>query len=173
MTLSGRIKLDASFRSEINNRSSGIKISDIIDDQTVVDIDVYHINDVFDEYLMFRPYGEGNPAPKVRIKNLDLIPKGSDCYRWLNDSHKAVLLYSQYINAITFTNGEEYEKIGLPKCITLTGSFSVNYFNKKIDKRIIFDTIEAAKKEPMKTSFAKRLERRAKSRYGNESAFSL
>ena len=162
-----------SFRSEINNCSSGIKISDIIDDQTVVDIDVYHINDVFDEYLMFRPYGEGNPAPKVRIKNLDLIPKGSDCYRWLNDSHKAVLLYSQYINAITFTNGEEYEKIGLPKCITLTGSFSVNYFNKKIDKRIIFDTIEAAKKAPMKTSFAKRLERRAKSRYGNESAFSL
>lgn len=120
---------------------------------------------VFEEIEKFRPYGEGNPALRIRVEGLQLEPVGNSCYRQIGESGIRLYLPGD-AEAVSFSLYQEYShRLQFPSCVNLTGTFSVNYFNGVKKDQILFDSIEQYE-QMQKTLMERQLSERAHARYG-------
>lgn len=124
---------------------------------------------VFEEVMRYSPYGQGNPAPVLRLKNLAVVPvrteDGMSNFRYLKNN-AGILIHATDYSCISFKEPERYAAIGAPGCIDLVGSVQLHYYKGKFDYRFEFSGLEESShnQKPEKSGFAKRLEQKARDR---------
>lgn len=120
---------------------------------------------VFKEVEKFQPYGEGNPALRIRVEGIRLEPVGNACYRQIGESGVRLYLPGK-AEAVSFSLYPEYASLHYPSCVDLTGICSINYFNGIKKDQIFFDSIGKHERMHQKTLMECRLSARANARYG-------
>ena len=142
------------------NASLGKKPEEIASD-TLYDIEISkgNIDAAMEEIYKFKPYGEGNPAPVVLIKDLTLIPDGTEHYRTL--SANGIKLNAGNIVGISFDCAEKYLALGAPKKVDLVGNLSKSYFRGNVTRQIEFSDVEISETKSVKTALQLALEKRA------------
>ena len=124
---------------------------------------------VFEEVIRYSPYGQGNPAPVIRLKNLAVVPvrteDGLSNFRYLKNN-AGILIHATDYSCISFKEPERYVAIGAPGCIDLVGSVQLHYYKGKFDYRFEFSGLEESghNQKPGKSGFAKLLEQKARDR---------
>ena len=122
---------------------------------------------VFEEVIRYSPYGQGNPAPVIRLKNLAVVPvrteDGLSNFRYLKNN-AGILIHATDYSCISFKEPERYVAIGAPGCIDLVGSVQLHYYKGKFDYRFEFSGLEESghNQKPGKSGFAKLLEQKAR-----------
>lgn len=130
---------------------------------------------VFEEVIRYSPYGQGNPAPVIRLKNLAVVPvrteDGLSNFRYLKNNAGILIHATDYI-CISFKEPERYVAIGAPGCIDLVGSVQLHYYKGKFDYRFEFSGLEESghNQKPGKSGFAKLLEQKARDRTAKRNA---
>lgn len=129
---------------------------------------------VFNEVLRYSPYGQGNPAPVLYIKNLAVVPtrtdQGNANFRYLKNN-SGILIHTTDYSCMSFNQPEKYGAIGAPGCINLIGNVQLHHYRGKFDYRFEFaDIEESSKKKPAKSGFAMLLEQKAKQRTAERAA---
>ena len=130
---------------------------------------------VFEEVIRYSPYGQGNPAPVIRLKNLAVVPvrteDGLSNFRYLKNN-AGILIHATDYSCISFKEPERYVAIGAPGCIDLVGSVQLHYYKGKFDYRFEFSGLEESghNQKPGKSGFAKLLEQKARDRTAKRNA---
>lgn len=130
---------------------------------------------VFEEVIRYSPYGQGNPAPVIRLKNLAVVPvrteDGLSNFRYLKNN-AGILIHATDYSCISFKEPERYVTIGAPGCIDLVGSVQLHYYKGKFDYRFEFSGLEESghNQKPGKSGFAKLLEQKARDRTAKRNA---
>lgn len=130
---------------------------------------------VFEEVIRYSPYGQGNPAPVIRLKNLAVVPvrteDGLSNFRYLKNN-AGILIHATDYSCISFKEPERYVAIGAPGCIDLVGSVQLHYHKGKFDYRFEFSGLEESghNQKPGKSGFAKLLEQKARDRTAKRNA---
>ena len=130
---------------------------------------------VFEEVIRYSPYGQGNPAPVIRLKNLAVVPvrteDGLSNFRNLKNN-AGILIHATDYSCISFKEPERYVAIGAPGCIDLVGSVQLHYYKGKFDYRFEFSGLEESghNQKPGKSGFAKLLEQKARDRTAKRNA---
>lgn len=130
---------------------------------------------VFEEVIRYSPYGQGNPAPVIRLKNLAVVPvrteDGLSNFRYLKNN-AGILIHATDYSCISFKEPERYVAIGAPGCIDLIGSVQLHYYKGKFDYRFEFSGLEESghNQKPGKSGFAKLLEQKARDRTAKRNA---
>lgn len=130
---------------------------------------------VFEEVIRYSPYGQGNPAPVLHLKNLAVVPvrteDGMSNFRYLKNN-AGILIHATDYSCISFKEPERYVAIGAPGCIDLVGSVQLHYYKGKFDYRFEFSGLEESghNQKPGKSGFAKLLEQKARDRTAKRNA---
>lgn len=130
---------------------------------------------VFEEVIRYSPYGQGNPTPVIRLKNLAVVPvrteDGLSNFRYLKNN-AGILIHATDYSCISFKEPERYVAIGAPGCIDLVGSVQLHYYKGKFDYRFEFSGLEESghNQKPGKSGFAKLLEQKARDRTAKRNA---
>lgn len=130
---------------------------------------------VFEEVIRYSPYGQGNPAPVIRLKNLAVVPvrteDGLSNFRYLKNN-AGILIHATDYSCISFKEPERYVAIGAPGCIDLVGGVQLHYYKGKFDYRFEFSGLEESghNQKPGKSGFAKLLEQKARDRTAKRNA---
>lgn len=149
------------FREALNNT---LKDTAYNEDSVVADliIDSKELPEIISEYNKFGPYGEGNPAPVIFIKNYTLYPiKGSDLY--MDIGTNGIKMANQFIQAVSFFGADEYREMGSPTEIGLLGTIGKNYYNEELKDQFFIEKFlpaETNKENIIKTPFQLMLEKR-------------
>ena len=77
------------------------------------------------EVEQYAPYGIGNPVPTFFMKDLTLMPNGSEYYKFIS-GEEGVKLFGEDFDAVSFHGREEYRELGYPRHVSLYGTLSVN-----------------------------------------------
>lgn len=147
------------LRKELN-QSLGKKPKEIAADVYYdIEISKADVSSVMAEVNRFKPYGEGNPAPVVLIRNLTLIPDGAEHYKLLNAG--GLKLNAGNVTGISFDCTDKYLAMGTPSKVDLVGTLSQSFFRGNITNQIEFTDIEASEAATQKTALQMALEKRA------------
>lgn len=122
------------------------------------------IETLMKELDQYAPYGEENPSPIIMIKNLNLLPFGSEYFQTIS-AGKGIKLIAAELEAVSFDGAEGYKKWNNPKQVTLVGTLSCNYFNGKSKIQMEYQKVIPVETLLKKSPFALALERRALGRY--------
>lgn len=127
-----------------------------------------HVLKVFGEVLRYSPYGQGNPAPVLYLKNLAVVPirteNGTANYRYLKNN-SGILIHTTDYSCMSFNEPEKYAAMNAPGCINIIGTAQLHHYRGKFDYRFEFSDIEeSGHAKPAKSGFAMLLEQKAKDR---------
>lgn len=122
------------------------------------------IETLMKELDQYAPYGEENPSPIIMIKNLNLLPFGSEYFQTIA-AGKGIKLIAAELEAVSFDGAEGYKKWNNPKQVTLVGTLSRNYFKGKSKIQMEYQKVIPVETLLKKSPFALALERRALGRY--------
>ena len=111
------------------------------------------------EVNRFKPYGEGNPAPVVLIRDLTLIPDGSEHYKLLNAN--GLKLNAGNVVGLSFDCTEKYLALGAPSKVDLVGTLSQSFLRGNVTNQIEFSDVAASETQGKKTALQLALEKRA------------
>lgn len=84
---------------------------------------------VLAEIRKYAPYGEGFPAPVVRVNNYHLIKNYGKYYREIGD--KGISLNGANSEAISFNMKEKFRTLGNPLTLNIVGTVGYSSFSKK------------------------------------------
>lgn len=129
-------------------------------------IHVSDMDSVFSDVVKYGPYGVGNPELRIHINNIKLLPKGNGYYHPFGNGGVRFNMDAAVTDAMSFSLYDRCEKLKFPERVNLTGMFSVNYFNGRQIRRIIFDDIEECAVPRNKSLISRRISERAEARYG-------
>ena len=127
-----------------------------------------HVLKVFGEVLRYSPYGQGNPAPVLHLKNLAVVPirteNGMANFRYLKNN-AGILIHTTDYSCMSFNEPEKYAAMNAPGYIDLIGTVQLHHYRGKFDYRFEFSDIEeSGHAKPAKSGFAMLLEQKAKDR---------
>lgn len=144
-----------------------------VEKSTVYDVELdgrkrNHVLKVFGEVLRYSPYGQGNPAPILRLRNLAVVPirteNGMANFRYLKNN-SGILIHTTDYSCMSFQEPEKYAAMNAPGCIDLIGTVQLHHYRGKFDYRFEFSDIEeSGHAKPVKSGFAMLLEQKAKDR---------
>ena len=123
------------------------------------------IRQIIEDVDRFRPYGQGNPAPVIYLKNLALIPQvGNQYFRYLGEGNAAVKLNSVELDCISFEDVTKYEKMGSPAIINAVGTLTKSYYMGNTRDQLEFFEIEPGTEKRKQSTLAALIAKKAAER---------
>jgi single-stranded-DNA-specific exonuclease len=77
----------------------------------------------------YAPYGEGFPAPVVRVNGYNLVKQYGEFYSYIGEN--GVRLHGANSEAISFTMKEKFKNLGTPLNLNIVGTLGYSRFTKK------------------------------------------
>ena len=148
----------STFTEEIN---SVIEIkTEETDDYYDIVVTPNEVTILYEELKKFKPFGQGCPAPVIKIENFNALPSGSEFYSVMGDGTHLKLVGKGF-KCVCFGLVPKYFSLGSPKCMDLYGTLNLSEFNGK--KEISFEAVDFEKKEKdTKTSLALKIANKLK-----------
>lgn len=128
-----------------------------------LEVNCEEVEEILNEITRFGPYGQGNPAPVLYIRNIFLTPVGSSHYRYLGN-RSAIKLNARLFDCISFDNISRYESIGAPMSVDVVGKATLNCYMGDFRYQIEFTEISESTRKRSST-LANLLADRATKRY--------
>ena len=94
-----------------------------------IEIEEGEIPEIYDDIRKYAPYGEGFPAPIVRVNNFNLMKNFGKYYRYIGE--QGVSFNAAHSEAVTFSLREKFKSIGTPLNMNIIGSVGYSKFSKR------------------------------------------
>lgn len=93
------------------------------------EISEQEIPEIYSEIRKYAPYGEGFPAPIVRVNDYNLIKSYGKFYRYIGEN--GVSLNGANSEATTFQLKEKFKALGSPLSLNIVGTIGYSRFSKR------------------------------------------
>ena len=130
------------------------------DDEYLLEIKSYEVAHIYQELVKYAPYGEHNPMPVFKIRDIHLLPDNSgQPFRIMAVRH--IKFHSEFFNIVAFDFAEKYmaikenPKMDENHIDTLYGTIGLNWYKGFATLQIETTGIEFRKRCNEPTAFAK------------------
>ena len=124
-----------------------------------IEVKVDELENFYGTLQLYEPFGAGNKPPKVTIPDMELYPRNGALFSLLGTD--GVKLFGKGFSAVGFGKYQDYQELGEPKKVRVTGNIRKSYYGKSSEIQLEFDELEAVKTEVNdETSLAKALRER-------------
>lgn len=112
----------------------------------------------YNELKVYAPFGEENRVPKIKVKNVNLIPYMGKTYS-LEGTDK-LKLNGDTFSMVGVNMYKKYESAGFPQRINVIGTLSAMHFGNKENLKLTLDDFETVKTERKETTLGAALRAR-------------
>lgn len=117
-------------------------------DDFCIEMESSDVTSFYEELKIYAPFGEGNRIPKIKVKNVSLIPYMGKTYSLSGTD--TLKLNGDNFSMVGFKMYKKYESAGFPQRMNVTGKLSVEHFRNKENLKLTledFETVKTVKKE--------------------------
>ncbi len=150
------------IRQALWNKCDYIQPEDL--DEYLMEISINEVPHVYQELMKYAPYGEHNPMPVFKIRDIHLLPDNSGApFRVMAVRH--IKFHSQQFNVVAFDFAEKYNEIKNDPSIDenhidcLYGTLGLNWNKGTATLQIEATGIKFRKRTVRQTAFAEMLQR--------------
>lgn len=94
-----------------------------------IEVEENEISQILDDIKTYGPFGEGFPAPVIKINNYNLTKNFGKYYRYIGDN--GVSFNGNNSEAVTFSLKEKYQAYGTPLQLNIVGTVGFSRYSKK------------------------------------------
>lgn len=128
-----------------------------------LEIGIDDVIETFKKSREFAPYGNGNPAPRFLIRNIQLEPINGAFFVTMGKYQQHIKFYSRGVTLVAFDMAERWAKDGMPKNLDIICELGVNYVRGNHYYQAEILDFKPAQGKKVMTNFAAALAAQAKS----------
>lgn len=123
-----------------------------------IEMESSEVSSFYKELKVYAPFGEGNRIPKIKVRNVSLIPYMGKTYSLTGTD--TLKLNGDNFSMTGFKMYKKYKDAGFPQRMNVTGILSAAYSGNSESLKLTLDDFEAVKTEKKETTLGAALRAR-------------